>query len=330
MLATIRYLFWNDRERRPRALWRITGQLFLVLVFLIITAIFVILLIQSTTRQLDINNPIFLLYSSAATLLSITVSVWVAGRLLDRRSFADFGLRIDRNWWIDLAFGMGLGAILMLGIFLVQWVAEWITIIGIFWQAETQYPFLLAVIPFILMYIFVGIYEELLTRGYWLRNLAEGLCMPRIGPQTALVLAWLISSAAFGFLHLGNPNASVISTMNIALAGLFLGLGYVLTGSLAISIGLHITWNFFQGNVFGFAVSGMQSRVSFIGIEQGGPTLWTGGVFGPEAGLLGILAMIVGSVLTIVWVRWRYGPPRLHVALTEPPVYREAGAYVRR
>lgn len=330
MLASIRYLFWNDHELRLRALWRIIGQLFLVLVFLIITVIFVVLLIQSTTGQLDINNPIFLLFSSAATLLSITISVWLAGRYLDRRSFADFGLHVDRNWWLDLTFGLGLGAILMLGIFLVQWAAGWITITGIFWRAEPQQPFLLAILPPLLIYLCVGFYEELLTRGYWLRNLAEGLSMPRIGPRVAIGLAWLISSAAFGLLHLGNSNASIISTMNIALAGLFLGLGYVLTGSLAIPIGLHITWNFFQGNVFGFPVSGMQSRVSFIGIEQGGPPLWTGGVFGPEAGLLGILAIIMGSILTIIWVRQRYGHIHLHVALTEPPVRRATIPHLRQ
>ncbi len=330
MLASIRYLFWNDHELRLRSLWRLVGQLFLVLVFLIITVIFVILLIQSTTGQLDINNPVFLLFNSAAMLLSITVSVWLAGRFLDRRPFADFGLHVDRNWWLDLAFGMGLGAILMLGIFLVQWAAGWITISGIFWRAEPQLPFLLAILPPLFIYLFVGFYEELLTRGYWLRNLAEGLYMPRIGPQAAIGLAWVISSAAFGLLHQGNPNASIISTTNIALAGLFLGLGYVLTGSLAIPIGLHITWNFFQGNVFGFPVSGLQSRVSFIGIEQGGPTLWTGGLFGPEAGLLGILAMMVGSILTIIWVWQRYGHIHLHSALVQPPVRRAAMPHVRQ
>ncbi len=324
MLASIRYLFWNDQERRPRALWRIMGQLFLLILLLIITVILVILFIQSTTGNLGINNPIFLLFSSAATLLSITVSVWLAGHFMDRRSFADFGLHVDRNWWLDLTFGMGLGAILMLSIFLVQWATGWIIVTGIFWQAEPQSPFLLVILPPLLTYLCVGFYEELLTRGYWLRNLAEGLYMPHIGPQTAIVLAWSISSAAFGLLHLGNPNASIISTMNIALAGLFLGLGYVLTGSLAIPIGIHITWNFFQGHVFGFPVSGMQSRVSFIGIEQGGPTLWTGGDFGPEAGLLGILAMMVGSTATILWVRQRYGHIHLHIALTEPPVRRAA------
>ncbi len=93
-----------------------------------------------------------------------------------------------------------------------------------------------------------------------------------------------------------------------------------MTGKLAIPIGLHITWNFFQGNVFGFPVSGTLANVTtFIAIEQGGPDLWTGGASGPEAGLIGIIAMVLGVVLTVVWVYWRYGSVSLHLPLAEAP-----------
>jgi hypothetical protein len=106
------------------------------------------------------------------------------------------------------------------------------------------------------------------------------------------------------------------------LAGVFLGLAYVLTGELAIPIGLHITWNFFQGNVFGFPVSGGDfSQATFIAIEQGGPDVWTGGAFGPEAGLMGIVAMLVGSGLIVLWVRWRRGSVGLHLPLAQAPAH---------
>jgi hypothetical protein len=98
-------------------------------------------------------------------------------------------------------------------------------------------------------------------------------------------------------------------------------MGYLLTGELAIPIALHITWNFFQGNVFGFPVSGTAVRAAtFISIEQGGPDLWTGGAFGPEAGLLGLGAMIVGIFVIILWVRWRYGQVSLDLSLAQAPV----------
>jgi hypothetical protein len=79
-----------------------------------------------------------------------------------------------------------------------------------------------------------------------------------------------------------------------------------------------MTWNFFQGNVFGFPVSGnVFDSVTIFAIQQGGPPLWTGGVFGPEAGLLGMLAILLGMGLTALWVRWRYGKARLVTALAE-------------
>ena len=109
---------------------------------------------------------------------------------------------------------------------------------------------------------------------------------------------------------------------NLMVAGLFLGLGLVLTGRLGLPIGLHISWNFFQGNVFGFPVSGNDyAAATFLAIRQGGPDLWTGGAFGPEAGLIGIGAILLGCGLTVLWVRFSYGRVALYrpYALYAPP-----------
>jgi hypothetical protein len=80
---------------------------------------------------------------------------------------------------------------------------------------------------------------------------------------------------------------------------------------------LHLTWNLVQGNVYGFPVSGKTPfATTVIAIEQGGPDVWTGGAFGPEGGLLGILATVIGMFAILGWVRWRYGDlslRRLHV-----------------
>jgi hypothetical protein len=147
----------------------------------------------------------------------------------------------------------------------------------------------------------------LLARGYQLRNLAEGLNMSAIGPGRAIVASWLISSSLFGLLHVFNPNATWLSTLYLMLTGGFFGLGFVLTGRLGLPIGLHFAWNFVQGNVYGFPVSGnIFGGATVIAIEQGGPPLWTGGAFGPEAGLVGVAALLLGCVLTLWWVRSRY------------------------
>jgi hypothetical protein len=131
--------------------------------------------------------------------------------------------------------------------------------------------------------------------------------MPRIGPSRAIVASWVISSSLFGLLHIFNPNATWQSTLYLMLTGAFFGLGYVLTGRLGLPIGLHFAWNFVQGNVYGFPVSGnIFGGATVMTIEQGGPPLWTGGAFGPEAGLLGIAAILLGCLLTLLWVKKRY------------------------
>ncbi|MEO1443025.1 MAG: hypothetical protein AAFV33_21670, partial [Chloroflexota bacterium] len=87
--------------------------------------------------------------------------------------------------------------------------------------------------------------------------------------------------------------------------------------SLAIPVGLHISWNFAQGNIFGFPVSGTDAGATFIAIEQGGPQLWTGGAFGPEAGLIGLLTILAGMILTVLYIRAAYGTTDVQTSLAE-------------
>jgi membrane protease YdiL (CAAX protease family) len=319
-MLILRQVFWNAQEHRLRAFWRLLVQIILLVIFSLLSILVAIGLFQSGNISLGPDYAAMTLYSAMMRLLVIVGSIWLAARFLDRRPLADFGLRLNRDWWLGLGFGLSLGALLMTGIFVVELALGWVSITSTFQAANPEQPFALAILVPIVLFMCVGIYEELLTRGYWLHNLAEGLNVTALGPRGAIVLAWLISSALFGALHANNPNASVISTINITLAGVFLGLGYVLTDSLAIPIGLHITWNFFQSNVFGFPVSGLGWRTTFIAIEQSGPAAWTGGNFGPEAGLIGSLAILVGSLLIVLWVRWRHGSIALHTAIALPPV----------
>ena len=311
-------LFWNHEEHRLRAFWRLSLQLLLMVASVIVLGgALSVWTLLSGSAQTWLDPQLSLALNVLFTLPAVLASVALAGHFLDRRPFTDFGFRFRRDWWLDFGFGLALGALLMAAIFAVEWAAGWVIITGAAQTSLPGWPFPVALALQVLIFLCVGIYEELLSRGYILRNLAEGFNCPQLGPRGALLLAWSLSSLAFGLAHRGNPNATLVSSGNIALAGLFLGLGYILTGDLAIPIGLHIAWNFFQGNVFGFPVSGMTSVTSCIAIQQGGPALWTGGAFGPEGGLLGILAMLVGSLLIWGWVRARYGRVTLRRSLAE-------------
>ena len=338
--------FYNPAQHRLRAFWRLLIQVVLFLLGTIVFSVAIVLAaigIWLATGQLPADvagNPSALsqliaeklagaswlgLLSTLGSLLVMLLTCWVAGRFLDRRSFKDFGFHFSPAWWRDLAFGLVLGALLMALIFAAELAAGWVTVTGALRSSAPDVPFGLALAQGLALFICVGIYEEMFSRGYHLRNMAEGLNIKALGPKWALWLGYLVSSTIFGMLHLANPNTSPMSTFNLVVAGLFLGLGFILTGELAISIGLHITWNFFQGNVFGFPVSGTGFSVSFVAIRQGGPSLWTGGAFGPEAGLIGLLAILLGSVLIVGWVRRTRGRIEWQTRLAEyaPPVAKE-------
>jgi membrane protease YdiL (CAAX protease family) len=312
-----------ERANRLRALWRLVVQfiVFRALVAGLFSGIVVASsLAVSGGRSFLADAPAIPLASGVAGLVAAMLSVWLAGRFLDRRAFSAFGFHLDAGWWLDLFFGLVLGVLLISTIFFVELGLGWVEVVGAFETFGTSDSFLPAVLLPIVLYLCVGIYEETVFRGYQLKNGAEGLNYPALGPRGAILVAWALSSVFFGLLHANNPNATFVSTLNIVLAGLMLGFGYVISGELAIPIGLHIAWNFFQGAVYGFPVSGFGPfGATFLTTRQTGPDLWTGGLFGPEAGLLAPPIMLLGISLIALWTRLRTGKVSLHSPLAEGP-----------
>jgi len=308
--------FWDARFSRLRAGWRLVIQLLLLAACLAGFGFLAMLLGEDVPRDpLDESMSIL---DSGAVLLSLILSVWLAGRLFDRRRFADFGLRLNRSWWIDLAFGLTLGAFLQAGIFLTEIAAGWATVSETCWTSKAGYTFPGSILLIFFTFLGVGISEELWNRGYLLKNLAEGLNVRPFGQKGAILISAFGTAILFGLGHAANPGASAISTLALMLAGLLYATAYVLTGELAIPIGYHIAWNFFEGAVFGLPVSGFTLDTSFLLTQVQGPVLWTGGAFGPEAGLLGMFARLGGILLILVWVRLCYRKVSLRQELTRP------------
>lgn len=323
-------VFWNKSEKRLRAGWRILIHAILVFIFtsmLLVGMMFLMLavdaifgftlgqaLLDTATIEVELIPMILMVLVSSATLLGVLLATLLASKFLDRRTFRDFGIKFTKAWWVDFVFGLLLGALLMGLVFLFGWVSGNVKIVGFFQPLQADIGFLAGFVQSFVFFTFVGVYEELLTRGYHLINLSEGFHRNLIGKKAAIFLAVLITSAVFGLLHIGNPNANWVSTLNITIAGIIFSLGMIFTGRLAIPIGLHITWNFFQGSVFGFPVSGMHNGATLIATEMVGPVWLTGGSFGPEAGLMGLAAMMVGGILVLLWTR-RKGPLALESEL---------------
>ncbi|GJQ61286.1 MAG: protease [Melioribacteraceae bacterium] len=226
-------------------------------------------------------------------LLSAVLTVFLSVKILDKRDFRELGLFINKKWITEFGIGLALGAGVFILIFAIQFSAGWIKIDS-FMHNETGLPFVIAIVLRLLGYVAVGITEELFCRGYQLKNIAEGFHSDKTGFNYSIIAAWIITSIIFGLLHAENPSANLLSTFNLFLIGLFFGLTYILTGSLALPIGLHTTWNFFQGNIFSFPVSGFDAFVSFFKTSVTTPGIVSDSRFGPEAGLIIFPGLIAG------------------------------------
>ncbi len=277
-------IFLSPNEARLRAGWRLLIQILMMLVISIVISIAFAPLLFS------VHGTVFFFLGQVAELIAFTASIFLARLFLDRRSIASMGLRLDRRVWKDILAGIGITFIMMALVFAAMSAAGWLTFEGFAWEAEPIQQVLGGTFGFLGIFILVGWNEELLSRGYHLQTLASG---------ANLFWGVLLSSAVFGALHLGNPNATWVSAAGIFFAGLFLAYGYLRTGQLWLSIGLHIGWNFFEGVVFGFPVSGLDIY-PLTRIQVQGPEMWTGGAFGPEAGLVILPALLTGAGL-IFW-----------------------------
>ncbi|QZY00814.1 CPBP family intramembrane glutamic endopeptidase [Halobaculum rubrum] len=283
--ARLRYPVWNDAERRPRAPVRLCVALVLVGLGLLAGGVAGVVLAL----------PVPL--STVLPMLAITGAILLSARYVDRRQLSDLGLRREPEWIADLAAGLALGVLLQTLIAGVGLAGGWFRVAGTL--AGTAAGFGSA----LLVFLVVGVYEELLSRGLLLVNVAEGLRFA--GERVAVGGALVVSAAVFGLLHAGNPGSSLASTLGVTLAGAFLGVGFVLTGRLSFPVGVHVSWNAAQGLLYGFSVSGLGVDAAVVDLEPTGPALVTGGSFGPEAGLLGMGAVVLGSLATVAWVRFR-------------------------
>jgi len=280
-------LLFSPAEPRFRAGWRLLFQFVLMFGTVIVLTVPVIFV-----HLLGVSFPVELLVNQLAIFVAINLSVPLARRFLDKRSFVSLGLNL-RGALPDLIAGFVVAGAIMGAIFAAELWLGWATIESLAWQTQNRLEVVIELAIWLGIFVIGGWQEELLARGYWLQNIAEGTNLP---------IGVLASSALFGLMHIGNPGASWIAIAGLFLAGLFLACGYLLTKQLWLPIGLHIGWNFFEGNVFGFQVSGLDT-FRLVHLNVNGPELWTGGSFGPEAGLIVIPAMVLGVVLMWGYVR---------------------------
>lgn len=305
---------WLLREGRLRAGWRVAlyivlariTQILAALLFGTITVISVLLVWkeqftspESLRQWLARDLSTVTTFSPLAfgyrvyDMLIVLALIFVFRRWIDRRPMRALGFTFGRGWWREFLVGFALIVAAWGVIFALALGTGAAIIVGVAWETQAVGALLGALATGLLFNLLIGITEEADARGYVLQNLAEGI---------SRVPAILASSAYFGMLHLFNPGAGWLSTLGIFCGGVLLALGYYATRRLWFPIGMHAAWNFAEGPLFGFPVSGLD-RGGLFRLQITGADWWIGGAFGPEAGALAMLVKIALILGLWKWIK---------------------------
>ena len=206
-------------------------------------------------------------------------------QLLRRKPLTELLGKFDKRWLKELGVVGLIGSTLMLIPALILGIFGWVH-----WQWNPEG--ISTLLPSLLLFAGVAIAEELLFRGFVFQRLISGL-----GQWPAQ----LIIAAYFLLTHLNNPgmigSVKVMASLNIFLASILFGLAFIQTKSLAMPLGLHWMANWVQGGILGFGVSGSEQSGLLIPVFGGTPVWLSGGQFGLEASLLGLICVVITLLL---------------------------------
>ena len=214
-------------------------------------------------------------------LIFIVILFW---KIWDKRKLEDIGFNSIKRSWKDLCCGLLIGAISFTIVAMILLSTKSVELVKSFSEPN----FSSALIIQLIIFIFVGINEELFSRGY---------CMTVLKQTKISWVPIVVSSIIFALMHSMNSGISLLAYINLFLFGISMGYLFMKTKNIWMCIGYHITWNYFQGDVFGFLVSG-NGTDSIYTIKTISPNIINGGSFGPEGGLVVTTLLVITILIT--------------------------------
>ena len=291
-----RYIFVND-EHELRSGWR--ALLFFICLFMVAAlltglakafatlfpSLDFIFAQPSVPDYASHKEFIHLGVSNVTNLAAALIASAVCARTLERRRLGSVGFRLHRGSSRDFALGSLMGAA---SLAIAVGIAASVGALTFDVQTREWAPLVRGFLIASLFFVTAGATEELIFRGFPFQALVHNLGGAR---------AVAITSLIFGLAHVSNPNASVFSTINTILAGIWLGLAYLMTRSLWLATALHWSWNFAMVFVFGLPVSGLTTlgELAWLKGRIGEPMWISGGSYGPEAGVAATGALILST-----------------------------------
>jgi uncharacterized protein len=240
-----------------------------------------------STLLLGISSAQAWVLDTIATLLAALIVGVVMLRLVEHRPSADLGFA--RNTLRLTTPGIVIGAAS------IATAAVVMVLIGSLRYREDGGTFLQWLIGMLKMLALLGIAaaaEEALFRGYPFQKLVEGL---------GAVAATIIASAGFAIAHAHNPAVNGFALANIFIAGVMLSIAYLRTRSLWFATGVHVGWNWCMAALLDLPVSGLELfNAPLYEPADRGPAWLSGGSFGPEAGIAGVIGLTL-ALSGVVW-----------------------------
>lgn len=228
----------------------------------------------------------YFVLSETLMLIGIFLSAWIVWHFRGV-SLAGLGrsLAIRKK---DLLSGISLAIVLYAVGFGVSLLAGAIEIAGVVFNPSSL------LISFV-FFLLVAITEEFALRGFVLERMLQG----GVNKFWALFL----SATLFSLVHIANPNFDFLSFINILLAGILLGSSYIYTRNLCFPIALHWFWNWIQGPVLGYEVSGNKFCDGLLTLYLPETNLINGGAFGFEGSILCTVLMVAGTAVILKMFR---------------------------
>ncbi len=217
---------------------------------------------------------------------------WAFMWIVDRKPLVSLGLYFKRGWASDFAKGAALALLILGVIFTFSIAIDQVRVEGFARPAPEGTPIALYLLGAIVAFFVVGLYEEVMFRGYILQRLSE---------RASKVVATIISSIVFAVLHGANPGADAFGIFNTTIIGVILCVLYFRTQSLWMPVGFHFAWNFSLGYLYSLPVSGLPIYGVLNVVEVDPDSRLTGGSYGPEAGLACTVALAIWGG----WLIWK-------------------------
>jgi membrane protease YdiL (CAAX protease family) len=286
---SVQDIFLNEYGR-VRSGWRFLLFCFLFFVTYALMASLSVAVIFALFGKDGVGQGWILAFGDLVALVIALVLGWMLGRFLEGLPFLALGALPTGRWVAHLAVGLCVGGASFVIAVAVAYLGGGLRFEGSGFEASRVVTSLAASA---VIFLIAAAFEEALFRGYIFQTF------------TRAGMAWfaiLITSSFFGAVHTMNPNANAVSTLNTALAGLWLGVAYLKTRDLWFPLGIHMAWNWMQGAVFGVEVSGMREIIPAPLLKEIdiGPAWLTGGDYGLEAGVACTLALAVSTVVIYI------------------------------